>query len=41
MILSHIDLEIADELYYKPIVIPPKKKSKPIQNPMIKTIVLQ
>jgi len=35
------DLEIADKLYHNPIVIPPRKKSKPIQNPTINAIVFQ
>ena len=34
-------LEVADKLYHNPIVIPPKKKSKPTQNPIIKTRLFQ
>jgi hypothetical protein len=34
-------LEVADKLHHSQIVIPPKKKSKPIQNPIIKTRLFQ
>ena len=41
MPMNPMFLEITDKLYHTPIVIPPKKKNKPTQNPTIKTRLFQ